>query len=125
LRWDDWTTLREAGFRSVGGLLRGAHGMIVGLRRAVVMVLTCLAIAVTLANAQPAQPPAAEAKPALYYFVIDRSGSIRPNNLVIPIRGAMIQKLGEIPENSEVRLVLFNERAIGPRSWSPLTTNAV
>lgn len=63
-------------------------------------------------------------KPALYYFVIDRSGSIRTNNLVVPIHGALIQKIGEVPENAEIRIILFDRTAARRGKWGPITTNA-
>lgn len=63
-------------------------------------------------------------KPTLYYFVIDRSGSIKTNHLVVPIRGALIQKLGEVPENAEIRIVLFDRTAAQRGTWGPITTNA-
>jgi hypothetical protein len=67
---------------------------------------------------------ASAGKPALYYFVIDRSGSIKTNHLVVPIRGALIQKLGEVPENAEIRIVLFDRTAARRGTWGPITTNA-
>ncbi|MCK4303703.1 MAG: PKD domain-containing protein, partial [Candidatus Eisenbacteria sp.] len=38
-------------------------------------------------------------------------GSIKSNDLVAPIRGAMIQKLGQLPADTDVKVVLFNDRA--------------
>jgi PKD repeat protein len=100
-------------------------GRLVPPARTVLGVLSIGALILCAAARAYAEPaPISKGAPALYYFVIDRSGSIRPNNLVIPIRGALIQKLGEIAENSEVRLVLFNDHVTGPRAWYPITTNA-
>jgi len=63
-------------------------------------------------------------KPELHYFVIDRSGSIKNNHLVAPIRGAFKQRVSQIPENSEIRVVLFNTTADKPKIWTSIDAAA-
>jgi len=82
----------------------------------VLSVIIALLVGVAYANRAHGET----AKPALYFFVIDRSGSIKQNQLIIPIRGALIQKLGEIPESAEVRMVLFDHKADRRASWQPM-----
>lgn len=61
-------------------------------------------------------------KPDLYYFVVDRSGSIKfPNRLIIPITAYFTNQVNSIPAGSEIRLVFFNEKAGAQRAWPAIT----
>ena len=61
-------------------------------------------------------------KPDLYYFVIDRSGSIKfPNRLVGPITEYFTNQVNAIPAGSEVRLVFFNQKAGAQKVWPSIT----
>lgn len=65
-----------------------------------------------------------ESKPELHYLVIDKSGSITTNGLQVPIRGAVVRFLGKVPENSEVRIRLFDHEMGPPQRYtSPFNTS--
>lgn len=63
-------------------------------------------------------------KPQLHYFVIDRSGSVVTNGLVIPIRGALLQTVGAIDAADDVRVVMFSTTAAPKQTWVKMDTNA-
>ena len=56
----------------------------------------------------------------LYYFVVDRSGSIGEHNLKGPITQAVSDFVSQLPANSEVRLVFFNHKASKPEVWESM-----
>ena len=56
----------------------------------------------------------------LYYFVIDKSGSIKTSNLTNPIRGAVVDFVGKLPERTAVQLVFFNSTATKPQQWTSM-----
>ena len=73
-------------------------------------------------SAAHAAPPGTNGKLAkdLYYFVIDRSGSIAPNGLVKPIRGAVVDFVGKLPEDTSVEMVFFDTTASSPKRWDTM-----
>lgn len=89
---------------------------IVGVLRGVGPVLMLL-IALGLSFCTQLTAQTENRKPNLYYFVVDRSGSIKTNGLVIPIRGALLQMFSRIRKSDEVRIVLFNDKADRRRVW--------
>jgi PKD repeat protein len=54
--------------------------------------------------------------------VVDRSGSIAARKLVLPIRGAIVETIGKMQQNAEVRIVLFNQEADRRERWQGLDT---
>jgi len=56
----------------------------------------------------------------LYYFVIDRSGSISPNGLVKPIRGAVVDFVGKLSQDTSVEMVFFDTVASSPKRWDTM-----
>lgn len=82
-------------------------------------VAVLLSLAVLLSHVTFAQTSrqGGDTRPDLYYFVVDRSGSIKTRGLVDSIRGALVKRLGTIAENAEVRIVLFNQKADRRASW--------
>jgi len=61
-------------------------------------------------------PPKAD----LYYFVVDRSGSISENQLKDPIQEAVSDFVGTLPADTEVNIVFFNQNASPPKIWTRL-----
>jgi len=53
----------------------------------------------------------------LYYFVVDASGSIESYKLTDSIKEAIQQFIIQLPHDSEVRIVLFNDIATLPERW--------
>jgi PKD repeat protein len=51
----------------------------------------------------------------LYFLVVDKSQSMR--SLVNPVRGALVECVGKLPANTEVRLVFFDDRASRVKAW--------
>ena len=72
---------------------------------------------VTLFFSNVLYPQIATPKTDLYYFVVDASGSIASYKLTEPIKSAVQQFITKLPDNSEVRIVLFNDVATSPKSW--------
>ncbi len=70
-----------------------------------------------------ANPESAEAK-GLFYYVVDRSGSITTNSLTEPIRSAITKHAARLPADTEVRLVFFSRRASESRRWEQMTAEA-
>lgn len=66
------------------------------------LVLALVLLSVCLAHAQTASSPTKD----LYYFVIDKPGSIKAGNLTNPIRGAVVDFVGRLPEQTGFQLVL-------------------
>lgn len=60
----------------------------------------------------------------LYYFVIDRSGSIAEKKLVEPFRKAVVDFVGRLDPESEVNVVFFSDSASRPRGWYPMDLRA-
>ncbi|MEI8196891.1 MAG: PKD domain-containing protein, partial [Phycisphaerae bacterium] len=60
----------------------------------------------------------------LYCFVIDKSESIKTGNLINPIRGAGVDFVGRLPEQTVVQLVFFNASATRPRTWPSMDFTA-
>lgn len=67
----------------------------------------------------PAQGQVSNA-PELYYFVVDRSGSIVQNKLVDPIRGAIVDFIGRRSSDSHVEIVFFNDAPTKPQRWTSM-----
>ena len=66
-----------------------------------------------------AQPAARE----LYFFVIDRSGSMGPqmNNLEGPVKEVFQKQINKLPENADVRIVFFSTDRTRTYKWSGLS----
>ena len=64
---------------------------------------------------------AAKSDKTLYYFVIDKSYSIETTSrLTKPIWDTVTSFVSDLPESSEVRLIFFNEKADGKKTWKTL-----
>jgi len=60
----------------------------------------------------------------LYYFVIDKSGSIVQNRLVDPIRGAVVDFVGRRSPETHVEVVFFSDTATKGRKWTSMDLSA-
>lgn len=60
----------------------------------------------------------------LFYYVVDRSGSITAYGLTEPISRAITDHASQLPEETEVRLVFFDRGASEPQRWAPMTDEA-
>lgn len=67
---------------------------------------------------------APEEKKGLFYYVVDRSGSITTYGLKEPIQKAITQHAAQLPEDTEVRLVFFSRRASESKRWERMTVEA-
>ena len=61
-------------------------------------------------------------KPDLFYFVVDRSASMKDKKLVEPVSGAVIEFLGRAPAGCEVRLIFFGSVATKHWQWRNVGT---
>jgi PKD repeat protein len=61
----------------------------------------------------------------LYYFVIDRSGSIGEKKLVEPFHKAVVDFVRTLPSETQVEVVFFSDSATRPRSWYPMDLKAM
>lgn len=61
----------------------------------------------------------------LYYFVIDRSGSIGEKKLVAPFHKAVVDFVRTLPSETQVEVVFFSDSATRPRSWYPMDLKAM
>ena len=64
---------------------------------------------------------AASQERGLFYYVVDRSGSITAYGLTEPIRRAITDHAAQLPEQTEVRLVFFSRTASEPQRWETMT----
>lgn len=60
----------------------------------------------------------------LFYYVVDRSGSITAYGLTEPIRRAITEHAARLPEETEVRLVFFSRTASEPEWWASMTSDS-
>src|SRR5690625_1374824 len=60
----------------------------------------------------------------LFYYVVDRSGSITSYGLKEPIQQAITQHASRLPEDTEVRLVFFSRQASESQRWDRMTEEA-
>lgn len=72
----------------------------------------------------PAIGDDAEEEKGLFYYVVDRSGSIRAYGLTEPITEAISEHAAQLPENTEIRLVFFSRNASEPQQWEVMTPEA-
>lgn len=65
-----------------------------------------------------------ESEKGLFYYVVDRSGSITSYGLKDPIQQAITQHASQLPEDTEVRLVFFSRQASESQRWDRMTDEA-
>ena len=56
----------------------------------------------------------------LYYFVVDKSGSIEENGLTDKIKTEINEYIAELPNETKVSIVLFDDKAYPAGNWSLL-----
>ena len=76
------------------------------------------------AMAQPASGTASQPSKDLWYFVVDRSGSIGSKNLVAPFHNAIVNFVNTLDAGAQVEIVFFSDAATNPRSYHPLDLRA-
>lgn len=82
-----------------------------------------LGLLVDLSECWP-QPTPVVPQADLYVFVVDRSGSISENRLVDPIAKAVSDFIGTLTQESEVRIIFFNQAASPPKVWKGVDLKA-
>ncbi len=98
-----------------------AFGRVGAYARRCLLVLA--AVFATIGGETAAQDAGASIeKPDLFYFVVDRSASMKDKKLVEPVSGAVIEFLGRAPAGCEVRLVFFGNVATKHWQWRNVGT---